>query len=95
MAQLSVSEARSTLPEVLDRVAAGEEITITRHGRPVAVLLRPDSIRPRRAEDTIERARELGGLLAAAREQPLGAADLSVDRAEELVEAVRIGRDRS
>jgi hypothetical protein len=29
---LTVTEARSILPELLDRVADGEEITITRHG---------------------------------------------------------------
>jgi antitoxin (DNA-binding transcriptional repressor) of toxin-antitoxin stability system len=32
------------LPEVLDRVAAGEEIMITRYGKPAAVLLRPDIV---------------------------------------------------
>lgn len=95
VAQLSVSEARAILPEILDRVAGGEEITITRHGRPAAVLLRPDMVRTRRAEETVERAREIGGLLAAARERPLRAAQMSADRAEELVEAVRAGRDRS
>ncbi|GEL16587.1 type II toxin-antitoxin system Phd/YefM family antitoxin [Pseudonocardia asaccharolytica] len=94
MTRLSVSEARAILPEVLDRVASGEEITITRHGRPVAVLLRPDSVRTRRAEETIERAREIGELLTAAREQPLGSAGVSLERAEELVDAVRADRDR-
>ena len=34
MESLTVSEARARLPEILDRVEAGEEITITRHGRP-------------------------------------------------------------
>jgi prevent-host-death family protein len=34
-----VSEARAALPEVLDRVGAGEDVTITRHGRPVAVVV--------------------------------------------------------
>ena len=32
-------EAKTHLPRLLDRVAAGEEITITRHGVPVARLL--------------------------------------------------------
>ena len=91
---LNVSEARARLPEMLDRVAAGEEITITRHGEPVAVVLRPDAVRPRRAQETIERAREIGALVAAAREQPLTSAALAVARAEELVAAVRGGRDR-
>jgi plasmid stability protein len=44
MAVMTVSEARAALPDVLDRVAKGEEVTITRHGRPVAVVMRPDVI---------------------------------------------------
>jgi PHD/YefM family antitoxin component YafN of YafNO toxin-antitoxin module len=44
MAVMTVSEARAILPEVLTRVAAGEEITITRYGRPVAVVVRPDIV---------------------------------------------------
>jgi antitoxin (DNA-binding transcriptional repressor) of toxin-antitoxin stability system len=47
---MTVSEARAALPELLDRVLAGEEVTITRHGRPVAVVVRPDSLRVRRAD---------------------------------------------
>jgi antitoxin (DNA-binding transcriptional repressor) of toxin-antitoxin stability system len=39
---MTVSEARAALPEVLTRVAQGEEITITRHGSPIAVVVRPD-----------------------------------------------------
>lgn len=41
---MTVSEARAALPEVLTRVAQGEEITITRHGSAVAVVVRPDII---------------------------------------------------
>jgi antitoxin (DNA-binding transcriptional repressor) of toxin-antitoxin stability system len=44
MAVMTISEARAALPEVLTRVAQGEEITITRHGSPVAVVVRPDVI---------------------------------------------------
>jgi antitoxin (DNA-binding transcriptional repressor) of toxin-antitoxin stability system len=39
---MTASEARAALPEVLTRVAQGEEITITRYGSPVAVVVRPD-----------------------------------------------------
>jgi antitoxin (DNA-binding transcriptional repressor) of toxin-antitoxin stability system len=94
MTQLSVSEARAILPEVLDRVERGEEITITRHGRPAAILLRPDAVRARRAEQTIGRAREVAELVAAARAQPLPAAAVSPERAEGWVAAVRADRDR-
>jgi antitoxin (DNA-binding transcriptional repressor) of toxin-antitoxin stability system len=44
MAVMTVSEARAALPEVLTRVARGEEITITRYGRPIAVVVRPDVV---------------------------------------------------
>jgi len=41
---MTVSEARAALPEVLTRVAQGEEVTITRYGRPIAVVVRPDVV---------------------------------------------------
>jgi prevent-host-death family protein len=53
MGEMTVSEARAALPEVLDRVNAGEEITITRHGVPAAVVVRPDALRVRRAESAL------------------------------------------
>jgi prevent-host-death family protein len=94
MTQLSVSEARAILPEVLDRVERGEEITITRHGRPAAVLLRPDVVRARRAEKTIERAREVAAMVSVARNRPLPEPVVSAERAQEWVDTVRADRDR-
>jgi antitoxin (DNA-binding transcriptional repressor) of toxin-antitoxin stability system len=94
MARLTVSEARVLLPEVLDRVERGEEITITRHGRPAAVMLRPDAVRARRAERVIEQARDVAELVSAARGRPLAEAAVSPERAQEWVEAVRANRDR-
>jgi len=95
MTQLSVSEARARLPEVLNRVADGDEVTITRHGQPVAVIVRPDALRTRRAEATIRQARRVSELLSAAEQQPLASAGLSAERADELVRTVREARDRS
>jgi prevent-host-death family protein len=46
MVEVGVHEAKSTLSELLRRVAAGEEVIITRSGEPVAVLVPP----PRRGE---------------------------------------------
>ena len=63
MTSLSVSRARATLPELLDRVEAGEEVTITRHGRDVAVLVRPDALVARRAERALADADRLRTLL--------------------------------
>ncbi len=44
-------EAKTHLPALLDRVARGEQITITRHGVPVAVL---GPVFPRRRGDVQE-----------------------------------------
>jgi len=45
---MTVSEARAALAEILDRVEAGEEVTITRHGRPRPPQTKP----PRRPSGT-------------------------------------------
>jgi prevent-host-death family protein len=39
MTEVGAYEAKTHLPQLLDRVMAGEEITITRRGVPVAVLV--------------------------------------------------------
>ncbi len=91
---VTVSEARATLPELLTRVDGGEEITITRHGRPVAVLVRPDVLRSRRLDDVIAGAQRIDEMLAEARKRPLTPAEgLTPERAEELVRYVRESRD--
>jgi prevent-host-death family protein len=36
MKTISLAEAKTHLSELLDRVQAGEEVLVTRHGRPVA-----------------------------------------------------------
>jgi prevent-host-death family protein len=41
----SVSEAKNTLPKLIDRALQGEEVIITRHGKPVAEL-KPSSRQP-------------------------------------------------
>lgn len=92
MLTISASAARQTLPAQLDRVEAGEEVAITRHGRVVAVLVRPDTLQARRAPEAWNRADHIGALLESARGKPLRHPVLSPERAEELVEAVRADR---
>ena len=93
MSTMSVSEARAALPEVLDRVIAGEEITVTRHGQPIAVIVRPDALRSRRAERLIDAAARLQSRLELAGSRPLSSVTgISVERAEELVADVRASR---
>ncbi len=61
-------EAKTHLPRLLDEVAKGEEITITKHGVPVAVLVPPSEARRRSVDEVIEEIKEfrkgktLGGL---------------------------------
>jgi prevent-host-death family protein len=39
MSAYSVAEAKNNLPKLLDRVLAGEEVTITRRGKPIVRLV--------------------------------------------------------
>ncbi len=41
MARYSVAEAKNNLPKLLDKALAGEEVTITRRGEPIARIV-PD-----------------------------------------------------
>ena len=92
---MTVSEARAALPELLSRVEEGEEITITRHGRTVAVLVRPDALRGRRADAALEDAGRISHeLLTQAASEPLPEGPgLTAQRAEELIAGIRAGRD--
>lgn len=90
---MSTSQARAALPELLDLVAAGEEVTITRHGKVVAILVRPDAMRVRRADRALAQAERLRDLLDHGRASRLDAAStLTPERAEELVADVRASR---
>lgn len=95
MAQtLSVSEARASLPDLLDRVAAGEEITVTRHGRPVAVVVRPDALRARRADEALAAGDRVRHLLDQARTARLPAGPLAPDEADARAAELRAERAR-
>ncbi len=83
---MTVSQARAALPEILDRVLAGEEVTITRHGRAVAVVVRPDTMRVRRADQAIADAEGIHDLLERGRSTRLGESPgISAHRADQLV----------
>ena len=95
MTTWNVTDARAALPEILRLVDAGEDVTLTRHGQAVAVIVRPDSLRTRRATAALEEGAAIGQLLheLAARDEPDG--ELSVSRADEQVAALRSDRDRT
>ncbi len=93
---MSVSEARAALPTLLDRVEGGEEVTLTRHGKAVAVLVRPDVLRRRRNAELFAKADAIGRMLEEARNQPLPdltKGGLSREFGEELIADIRAGRD--
>ena len=52
-------EAKTHLPALLNRVAKGEQITITRHGVPVAMLVPPSTPNQAKIGEAIEAMREL------------------------------------
>ena len=69
MREIDVREAQKQLAALLDAVACGEDVTITREGRPVAKLVHHDAaIGQARAAAAAQRIREmrkgvtLGGL---------------------------------
>lgn len=93
MVMINVSEARAVLPDLLSRVEGGEEVTITRHGRPVAVLVRPDALRSRRARAAFAGAEAIHQLIAAAASTSPEGGGLTEPRADELIAEIRAGRD--
>jgi prevent-host-death family protein len=58
MPEVSIRELRNHGGEVVDRVAAGERVTVTRNGKPVAEL-RPLTRRGLSAEELVRRWRRL------------------------------------
>jgi prevent-host-death family protein len=67
MRQVGADEAKNHLPRLLDAVTGGESITITRRGRPVAILV-PAPLRRTSAQVAagsllaFRRAHRLGGV---------------------------------
>jgi len=59
MNEIGAFEAKNTLGTLLDRVEQGEEIVITRHGRPVARLVPNEGgINRQQAQDAAKRIRD-------------------------------------
>ncbi len=58
METIGAYEAKTHLPELLNRVARGEHLTITRHGKPVARLI-PVATDRERAQEALDHIAEL------------------------------------
>lgn len=92
---MNVSEARAALPRLLDRVEAGEEIEVTRHGKVVAVLVRPDALHTRRARSALVAAAALEERLQQARNEAWSDEDTIAEvRAVELIAELDADRSR-
>ncbi len=61
MRSVGAYDAKTHLPRLLDEVAAGDSITITKHGVPVAVLV---PVRPRTGPTVAEAIVELRAIRA-------------------------------
>jgi prevent-host-death family protein len=59
MATISFYQARTHLSELLDQVALGERILITRHGRPAALLMPPPADSAKDAKTVIAEMKAL------------------------------------
>ena len=93
MSTVGSFEAKTKLAELLDKVEAGETVTITRHGKPVAVIVRPESLRARRAEEALAVATSVGGILEKGRTKRLRRRPrMTEERAAELAAEVRNAR---
>lgn len=58
MRTVGAYEAKTHFSQLLDEVARGETITITRHGVPVARLVPPSESRMQNVDETIRQLRE-------------------------------------
>lgn len=59
MITVGAFEAKTHLSKLLDRVAAGEEVTITKHGKPVARLVAAKQVDKARVHGAVERLKAL------------------------------------
>ena len=66
--EVGAYEAKTHFSRLLERVARGESVTITRHGKPVAKLVPADAARKRPVKEVVDemlearKGRRLGGL---------------------------------
>lgn len=98
MIEISLTEARARLPELLTRAAAGEDIHILRRGKPEAVLIGHARWMKTKQHDVIIEGREIGRRLeelrALPREERYARLPLDSDwDAEAHIAEIRAGRD--
>jgi prevent-host-death family protein len=62
MKAVKLADAKAHLSELVDRAEAGETVEITRHGKPAARLVPPESKGPKRRFDAAVLAKMTEGL---------------------------------
>jgi prevent-host-death family protein len=70
MTTVGTYEAKTHLPQLLDRVGRGESVLITRHGKPAAMLVPPPAEKKKNVKELVkamlqyrdEQERTLGGI---------------------------------
>lgn len=77
MVTVGVFEAKTKLSELLDRVAQGEEIMITRHGKPVARLVAPERAEKGAGRFDVDAVRAIAKRFQAAAKEPFTSADIN------------------
>lgn len=78
---------------LLEAVQRGEEVTLTRHGDAIAVIVRPDMLRARRADEAFALAAQIDEMLTYSHTRAsAGGNHLIPQRADELVADLRVGR---
>ena len=77
MATVGAFEAKTKLSELLDRVAAGEEIVITRHGKPAARLVPPHAAAPKKGRIDLDEIRAIAERFRAQVKGPFSSADIN------------------
>lgn len=82
MREVGAFEAKTHLSSLLDAVARGEEVVITKRGRPVARLVPPAAPEAARRQEAVARILALRGRLAAEGSPGLSAADILAARDE-------------
>jgi prevent-host-death family protein len=79
--KIGAYEAKTHLPALLDRVARGESITITRRGKPVAELRPASGADPARLQAALERLERLRRARSPAR-KPITVEEILAAKAE-------------
>lgn len=98
MIEVSLTEARARLPELLTRAAEGEEVRILRHGNPAGVLVGHAQWVKTKQHDVLIQARELRRQREAARGRPWPPPGweptMDPKLAQEILDYIREGRER-